>query len=65
MTGIREVSNEYDRMERHVSNDDKYERHYDHDDHSHNSQGHHEYDKHGRPYKKKKTMMDVFGDLFD
>lgn len=23
------------------------------------------YDKYGRPYKKKKTMLDVFGDLFD
>lgn len=23
------------------------------------------YDKYGRPYKKKKTVLDVFGDLFD
>jgi uncharacterized protein len=65
MTGIREVRNEYDRMERHVSNDDKYERQYNNDDRSHTSHGHNEYDKHGKPYKKKKNMMDVFGDLFD
>ncbi|WP_424768960.1 zf-TFIIB domain-containing protein [Paenibacillus sp. sgz302251] len=25
----------------------------------------HGYDKYGRPYKKKKTVLDVFGDLFD
>jgi Zn-finger nucleic acid-binding protein len=65
MTGIREVRNEYDRMERQLSNDDKYERQTNNDDRSHNSQGHHEYDKHGKPYKKKKNMMDLFGDLFD
>lgn len=28
----------------------------------HDKQG---YDKYGRPYKKKKTVLDVFGDLFD
>jgi Zn-finger nucleic acid-binding protein len=65
MTGIREARNEYDRMERHVSNDDKYERQYNNDDRSHSSQGHKEYEQHGKPYKKKKNMMDVFGDLFD
>lgn len=27
--------------------------------------GHYGYDKYGRPYKKKKTVLDVFGDLFD
>ncbi|RIX59402.1 hypothetical protein D3P08_04445 [Paenibacillus nanensis] len=26
---------------------------------------HYGYDKYGRPYKKKKTVLDVFGDLFD
>jgi Zn-finger nucleic acid-binding protein len=62
MSGIREVRNEFDRMERHVSNDDKYERPYKNDERSHSSQGHNEY---GKPYKKKKNMMDVFGDLFD
>jgi uncharacterized protein len=65
LTGIREFRTEYDRMERHVSNDDKYERQYNNDDRSHNSQGHKEYDKNGKPYKKKKNVMDVFGDLFD
>jgi Zn-finger nucleic acid-binding protein len=65
MAGIREARNEYDRMERHVSNDDKYERQYNNHDPSHNSQGYNQYDKHGKPYKKKKNMMDVFGDLFD
>jgi Zn-finger nucleic acid-binding protein len=65
MSGMREVRNEYDRMERHVSNDDKYERQYNNDDRSHNSQGHKEYDRNGKPYKKKKNVMDVFGDLFD
>lgn len=68
-TGIQETRNEYDRMERHVSSDNKYERKHsrddDDDDRSHSSQGHIEYDKHGKPYKKKKNMMDVFGDLFD
>jgi len=29
------------------------------------NQGHYGYDKYGRPYKKKKTVLDVFGDLFD
>jgi Zn-finger nucleic acid-binding protein len=65
MSGMREVRNEYDRMERHVSSDDKYERQYNNDDRSHNSQGHKEYDRNGKPYKKKKNVMDVFGDLFD
>lgn len=69
MTGIREVRTEYDRMERHVSSDDKYVRRKDDDDddddRSHSSHGQSGYDKHGRPYKKKKNMMDVFGDLFD
>lgn len=65
MAGIREVRNEYDRMERYVSNDDKYERQYNNNDRSHDPQGHNGYDKNGKPYKKKKNMMDVFGDLFD
>lgn len=30
--------------------------------HGHGKYG---YDKYGRPYKKKKTVLDVFGDLFD
>lgn len=29
------------------------------------NQGQYGYDKYGRPYKKKKTVLDVFGDLFD
>jgi Zn-finger nucleic acid-binding protein len=65
MAGLRETRNEYDRMERHVSNDDRYTRQYNKDDRSHSSQGYKEYDKNGRPYKKKKNMMDIFGDLFD
>ncbi|MEK3882565.1 zf-TFIIB domain-containing protein [Paenibacillus sp. PL2-23] len=33
--------------------------------HSGYGKGHYGYDKYGRPYKKKKTVLDVFGDLFD
>jgi Zn-finger nucleic acid-binding protein len=76
MQGMREMQAQYDRMERHVSSDDRYdrmERHVNNDDrydqreyragdYSHGQSG---YDKHGRPYKKKKTMFDVFGDLFE
>jgi Zn-finger nucleic acid-binding protein len=68
-TGIQETRNEYDRMERHVSSDDKYERKQgrddDDDDRSYSSQDHNGNDKNGKPYKKKKNMMDVFGDLFE
>ncbi|QGQ99907.1 hypothetical protein EHS13_00765 [Paenibacillus psychroresistens] len=72
-TGIQETRTEYERMERHVSNDDKYERKQsrdddddddDDDDRSYSSQDSKGYDKHGKPYKKKKNVMDVFGDLF-
>lgn len=31
----------------------------------HNKYGQGQYGKHGQPYKKKKTVLDVFGDLFD
>ncbi|QYR23537.1 zf-TFIIB domain-containing protein [Paenibacillus sp. sptzw28] len=72
----RHVSSDdtYNRMERHVGSDDRYdrvERHVGSDDrqweyragdYSHGNSG---YDKHGRPYKKKKTMFDVLGDLFE
>ncbi|MFD2116267.1 zf-TFIIB domain-containing protein [Paenibacillus yanchengensis] len=34
-----------------------------HDKYKHDDK--YKYDKYGRPYKKKKTVLDVFGDLFD
>ena len=39
---------------------------YGHDNRSYDKHGKYGYDKHGYPYKKKKkTVLDVFGDLFD
>src|SRR4051812_21004372 len=67
-TGLQETRNEYDRMERYLSSDDKYERKQsrdDDDDRSYSSQDHKGYDNYGKPYKKKKNVMDIFGDLFD
>ena len=65
MLGMREMRAQYDRMQRHVGSDDRHdEREYRNDsDYSHGSSS--GYDKHGRPYKKKNTVFDVFGDLFD
>ncbi|MBW7454201.1 zf-TFIIB domain-containing protein [Paenibacillus sepulcri] len=63
--GIREVRSEYDRLERQVSYDNQDSRGYRQDDHSNDAYGSRGYDKNGKPYKKKKNMMDVFGDLFE
>ncbi|SFS60208.1 zf-TFIIB domain-containing protein [Paenibacillus sp. BC26] len=85
--GVKEVRDDYDRLERSVHVNPAYppnETHYDQDHDRHRSQDHnyntgkgygqsgydshgydkHGYDKYGKP-RKKKTMLDVFGDLFD
>ena len=67
-TGMRELRTEYDRLERRPERDDSYDRGRDRDDRDDDSDNYRRpggYDKHGRPYKKKKNMLDVFGDLFD
>ncbi|GGD56048.1 TFIIB-type zinc ribbon-containing protein [Paenibacillus nasutitermitis] len=63
-SGFRETRSEYDRLER-SSYDSPDNRGYRNDDRSNNSHGGKGYDQNGKPYKKKKNMMDVFGDLFD
>ena len=70
MQGVKEVQRDYDIMERQAANymeppvqhDRAYppQREY-RDDYK----GKYSTDKYGRPYKKKKNMLDVLGDLFD
>lgn len=68
MQGVREVRRDYERMEkRSVYEQPRPEQDYGQyrDQHHGQDKGSYGYDKHGRPYKKKKTVLDVFGDLFD
>ncbi|SDW56028.1 zf-TFIIB domain-containing protein [Paenibacillus sp. CF384] len=87
--GVKEVRDDYDRLERSVQVNPAYppnESHFEQDRDRHRSQGQdhnyntgkgysqngydshgydkHGYDKYGKP-RKKKTMLDVFGDLFE
>ncbi|MEF2245523.1 MULTISPECIES: TFIIB-type zinc ribbon-containing protein [unclassified Paenibacillus] len=71
MQGVKEVQRDYDRMEQQSANymeppvqhDQTYyqQKEYRED----YRKGKYATDKYGRPYKKKKNMLDVLGDLFD
>jgi len=80
MQGIKEVQRDYDRMEHQASNymepPAQYDQVYpqyrqdsrdykDYKDYKDYNKGKYSTDKYGRPYKKKKNMLDVLGDLFD
>ncbi len=72
MLGIRELREEYDRMEQQASGGSTYRRNsmqpqYVEQSYFDIGKGYTQgvYDKQTKPYRKKKTMFDVFGDLFD
>ncbi|RAP78016.1 zf-TFIIB domain-containing protein [Paenibacillus montanisoli] len=77
--GVREVRDEYERLERSVhanpnyppndpyrdrSHDQGYNTGKGYGQHGYDSHGYGQHGKHGKPHKKK-TMLDVFGDLFE
>ncbi|MFC5650434.1 zf-TFIIB domain-containing protein [Paenibacillus solisilvae] len=73
MLGMRELRDEYERMEQHASGNSTYRRssstQFQQPEQSYSDIGkgytHGGHDKQSKPYRKKKTMFDVFGDLFD